>query len=54
VCVVIVSSELPEVLGMTDRVLIMREGRIAARLRRDEASEERVMRFATGAETATG
>jgi ABC-type sugar transport system ATPase subunit len=49
VCVVIVSSELPEVLGMSDRVLVMREGRVAAELRRDEASEERVMGFATGA-----
>ena len=53
VCVVIVSSELPEVLGMSDRVLVMREGRIAAELGRDEADEERVMRFATGAEAAT-
>jgi D-xylose transport system ATP-binding protein len=47
--VVMVSSELPEVLGMSDRVLVMREGRVAAELRRDEASEERVMRYATGA-----
>ena len=52
VCVVMVSCELPEVLGMSDRVLVMREGRIAAELRRAEASEERVMRFATGAEAA--
>jgi ABC-type sugar transport system ATPase subunit len=52
VCVVFVSSELPEVLGMSDRVLVMREGRVAAELRRSEASEERVMRFATGAELA--
>jgi ABC-type sugar transport system ATPase subunit len=52
VCIVFVSSELSEVLGMSDRVLVMREGRVAAELRRAEASEERVMRFATGAEVA--
>ncbi len=52
VCVVIVSSELSEVLGMSDRVLVMREGRIAGELKRDEATEERVMRLATGADAA--
>jgi ABC-type sugar transport system ATPase subunit len=49
VCVVMVSSELPEVLGMSDRILVMREGRLAGSFPRAEASEERVMRFATGA-----
>ena len=48
VAVVLVSSELPEVLGMADRVLVMREGRLVARLDRAEASEESVMRAATG------
>jgi D-xylose transport system ATP-binding protein len=52
VCVVIVSSELAEVLGMSDRILVMHAGRIAAELRRDEANEERVMHFATGAAAA--
>jgi ABC-type sugar transport system ATPase subunit len=50
VCVVIVSSELPEVLGMSDRVLVMREGRIVAELPREQADEERVMSYATGAQ----
>jgi ABC-type sugar transport system ATPase subunit len=49
VCVVMVSSELPEVLGMSDRILVMREGRLIGGFPRAEASEERVMRFATGA-----
>jgi ABC-type sugar transport system ATPase subunit len=49
VCVVMVSSELPEVLGMSDRILVMHEGRLAGAFSRTEASEERVMHFATGA-----
>ena len=43
-----VSSELPEVLGMADRVLVMREGRLMATLSRAEATQERVMLAATG------
>jgi rhamnose transport system ATP-binding protein len=46
--VLMISSELPEVLGMADRVLVMHEGRITAELTRDEANEERVIRAATG------
>jgi rhamnose transport system ATP-binding protein len=38
--VLMISSELPEVLGMSDRVLIMREGRIVAEFSRDEATQE--------------
>jgi rhamnose transport system ATP-binding protein len=48
VAVVMVSSELPEVLGMADRVLVMHEGRITAELSRAEATEESVMFAATG------
>lgn len=46
--VVMVSSELPEILGMADRILVMREGRAIALLTRDEATEERVMAYAFG------
>ncbi|WP_017568760.1 sugar ABC transporter ATP-binding protein [Nocardiopsis halotolerans] len=46
--IVMVSSELPEVLGMADRVLVMHEGRVTAELDRDEADEESVMYAATG------
>ncbi|RBM20517.1 D-xylose ABC transporter ATP-binding protein [Prauserella sp. PE36] len=46
--VLLISSELPEVLGMADRVLVMHEGRITAELSRDEATEESVMYAATG------
>jgi rhamnose transport system ATP-binding protein len=43
-----ISSDLPEVLGMADRILVMHEGRLAAELARDEATEENVMAAATG------
>ncbi len=40
--ILMISSELPEILGMSDRVLVMREGRIAAELTRAEANQERI------------
>jgi ABC-type sugar transport system ATPase subunit len=49
VCVVMVSSELPEVLGMSDRILVIHEGRLAGAFSREEATQEKVMRYATGA-----
>jgi rhamnose transport system ATP-binding protein len=55
--IVLISSELPEVLAMSDRILVLHEGRIAAEIPRAEASEERVMLAATGQiaeETASG
>ncbi len=44
--ILMISSELPEVLGMSDRILVMREGRIVAELGRDEATQERIMTHA--------
>ena len=46
--VVLVSSELPEVLGLSDRVLVLHEGKVAGEFTRAEATPERVMAAATG------
>ncbi len=48
VAILFVSSEMEEILGMADRVLVMHEGRISGELSRDELSEEAVMQLATG------
>lgn len=48
--ILMISSELPEVLGMSDRIMVMREGRIAKELTRAEASEEIIMHYAVGSE----
>ncbi|HTD15374.1 MAG TPA: sugar ABC transporter ATP-binding protein [Chthoniobacterales bacterium] len=44
--IIMVSSELPEVLGCCDRILVMKAGRIAAEFSRKDASEQAIMRFA--------
>jgi rhamnose transport system ATP-binding protein len=48
VAVLVISSELPEVLTLADRVLVMREGRLVAALAREEASEETIVAAGTG------
>ena len=45
--VLMISSELPEVLGMADRIIVMREGRQVAELSRKEATQEKVIAAAT-------
>ncbi|MBM7518686.1 sugar ABC transporter ATP-binding protein [Nocardioides nitrophenolicus] len=53
VAILMISSELPEVLGMADRVLVVCEGRITADIARAEATPENVMAAATRSTTAT-
>ena len=46
--VIMISSELPEVLGMSDRVMVMHEGELMGTLDRAEATQEKVMQLASG------
>lgn len=46
VAVIVVSSELPEVIGLSDRIYVMRNGRIAGEVARKEVQEERILRYA--------
>jgi inositol transport system ATP-binding protein len=48
--IIMISSELPELLGMCDRIYVMSKGRIAGELNRPEFSQENVMKLATGVE----
>ena len=53
VAVLMISSDLEEVLGMSDRVLVLHEGRLTGELARTELSEEAVMHLATGGQAAS-
>lgn len=50
--VIMVSSELPEILAMSDRILVLSEGRMVAEFSREEASEEKIMTAATRTKAA--
>jgi rhamnose transport system ATP-binding protein len=50
--ILMISSELPEILGMSDRVLVMREGRLVAEFSRADATQERIIEAASGIEEA--
>ena len=47
IAILMISSELPEVLGLSDRILVMREGKIVAELTPNETNEEMIIEFAT-------
>jgi ribose transport system ATP-binding protein len=46
--IIMISSEMPEILGMSDRIYVMREGRIAGEFAHHEASQERILKCAVG------
>ena len=48
--IMMISSELPEILGMSDRILVMREGRLTADIDREDATQEKILRYAMTAE----
>jgi ribose transport system ATP-binding protein len=48
VAIMMISSELPEILAMSDRILVMHEGRIVGEFSRQEATQEKIMHLATG------
>lgn len=48
--IIMISSEIPEILGMSERILVMHEGTIAKELQRDEANQEKILYYATGGE----
>ena len=47
-CVIIITSEMPELLAMSDRIMVMFEGKVSGVLNRSEATQEAVVRYAIG------
>ncbi len=52
--IIMISSELPEILGMSDRIMVMHEGDKVGELKRDEATQEKILHMATGLSLAEG
>ena len=50
ISIIMVSSDLPEIIGMSDRVAIMHEGKLQGIIDRESASQENIMTLATGGE----
>ncbi len=48
--IIMVSSELPEILGMSDRIVVMQGGRVVGEMSRDEATQEKILSYAVGGE----
>ena len=49
--IIVISSELPEVLGVCDRIAVFHEGTIAVTLGREEATQEKIMYYAMGGDS---
>ena len=47
-CIIMISSELPEILGMSDRILVMHNGKISGDILQKNANQETIMQYATG------
>jgi rhamnose transport system ATP-binding protein len=47
IAILMISSELPEILGMSDRILVMHDGRVTGLFNRSEATQEKIMLAAT-------
>ncbi|MCL2130468.1 MAG: ATP-binding cassette domain-containing protein, partial [Treponema sp.] len=54
IAIVMISSELPEILGMSDRIIIMHEGRLTGELSKDEATQEKIISYATRSNDTAG
>jgi len=52
--IILISSDLPEVLAMSDRIVVLHEGRVSAEIQKADATQERVMFAATGTEASHG
>ena len=52
--ILLISSELPEVISLSERILVMREGRMVGEVRRDEATQDGLLRMMTGLGNAAG
>ena len=48
--IIIISSELPEVMAMSDRIMVIRDGQIVLECLREEATQEKIMKNAFGVE----
>lgn len=48
ISIIMISSELPEILNLSNRIIVMCEGRVAAELNREEATEEKILHYAMG------
>ena len=50
ISIIMVSSDLPEIIGMSDRIAVMHEGKLQGIIDREKASQENIMTLATGGE----
>lgn len=46
--IILISSEMPEVMNMSDRIIVMKEGRITGELSHEENDQEKILKFAMG------